>query len=97
MGFTLIHEGISGAVLNKDNSMMLTWGVDSTIRVWKNQQDTNAFYSLPPRLIKLRAQIETGVEVSSTDNSIKVTGTREYVVRKRDYLQLLEEYKKTKK
>ena len=96
VGPSLIHDGIEGAILNNDNSMVLTWASDSTARIWKYNYDTSIF-RLPPNLMKMKAQIETGVELSLTDNSIKILYPLEYLKRKKEYLKLYQEYLEKKR
>ena len=96
IGTSLIHDGIKGAKMNADNSLVLTWGIDSTLRIWKYNKDSG-IYDLPPALIKLKARLETGVEISTADNSIKIIDVPDYNRRKQEFLRLLKQYEGKKK
>lgn len=87
LGPSLIHDGITGAVISSDNRLILSWGIDSTVRVWKNNHD-NSIYRLPTDLMKIKTKLITGVEISPYDNGIKSIDPRSIDSLKKVYQKL---------
>ena len=91
IGPSLIHPGINRAVISGNNQFILTWGSDanpdSTVRVWKKNNDTS-IYRLPKNLMELKAKLITGVEISASDNTIKVIDARSIDSLKKVYQKL---------
>jgi len=79
---TLIHDGLNGAVANKEHTVILTWGTDSTVRIWQKIFDTADIRRLSPRFFKLAVKMATGVEMNPTDYSIKIIPPKEYLTQR---------------
>ena len=91
-GISLIHDGIKGAFFSDDNKLLFTWGLDSTIRVWQRNVDTIDSH-MPPRLIKMKIQVMTGVEMDENDFNLKIIPVREYIGRRDEFITELMKYK----
>ncbi len=91
LGPSLIHDGVNGAVFNNDKSMILSWG-DRTARIWKLSADTG-IYQLPAELMKMKAKLQTGVEMSAADLSIKSIAPAAYFELQENYKWLYKKYK----
>ncbi len=85
IGPSLVHDGIYGAAISKDNSMVLTWGSDSTARIWRSTHRDTGIFRLPLQLMKLKAQLQTGVEVSPIDQTLKIIFPEAYIKKLEEY------------
>ncbi|GEO11161.1 ATP-binding protein [Segetibacter aerophilus] len=91
IGTALVHDGIKGSAFSPDDKFVLTWD-DSTARVWRYTNDS-AIFRLPSNLFKLRSQVETGLELSPSDNStLRIIPLPEYNKRREEYVKLYNEY-----
>jgi energy-coupling factor transporter ATP-binding protein EcfA2 len=85
-GTSLIHDGINGAWFSNDKKLVFTWGTDSCLRIW--QATTNLISTgMPARLIKMKIEIATGVEMNSRDFNINIIPVRNYLNRKQEFEQ----------
>lgn len=84
---TLVHDGINGATSNMHHNLILTWGADSTVRIWQYFNDTTSIRRLSPDAFKNKIQMETGVEMNPADYSIKIIFPADYIKRKDAFLK----------
>ncbi|CAN5464106.1 hypothetical protein BH11BAC3_BH11BAC3_27630 [soil metagenome] len=97
IGPSLVHDGIYGAAISKDNSMILTWGSDSTARIWRTTKVDTGIFKLNPELMKLKAQLQTGVEVSPSDQTLKIIYPEAYIKKQEEFKELLDKVRGEKK
>lgn len=91
----LVHDGVEGACLNADGSRVITWGGGSTLMIWKKEEKESerALFKLPPELMKMKCQVETGVRVLEIDHStIQPIPYAEYILLRDKFLVLYNEY-----
>lgn len=71
----LIHRrDIYGAAFSNDDSRLLTWSQDSTVRLWNQAPDAviqSADKDLPATLLYLQAKVLTGAEIDNTTKTIQ--------------------------
>jgi hypothetical protein len=89
-GISLIHDGVNGLFLSNDKKLVITWGIDGCVRMW---QATNNIVTkgMPAKLIKMKIEMATGVEMNSKAYNIKIIPALEYKKRK---AEIAEEEKK---
>jgi hypothetical protein len=80
---SLIHTGqIYGTAISHDNNKILTWSIDSTVRLWhriKKADSIGADLDYPASLFKLQAQVLTGVELDPISNELKTIDVNKWI------------------
>ncbi|MCW3109800.1 MAG: hypothetical protein JWQ09_4306 [Segetibacter sp.] len=89
---SLIHDGVKGVAFSNDKNLLFTWGADSTIRLWQKTEDTIDAH-MPAKLIKMKIQLITGVEMDEKDYNIKIIPVRDYKIRREEFMREEKEYK----
>ncbi len=95
-GPSLIHDGLYGAIISADKKTILTWSSVGTVRIWRFS-DNAGIYRLPGQLVKIKGQVQTGVELSEPDHEIVQMDSATYAQRKQKLLDLEARYKSLKK
>jgi energy-coupling factor transporter ATP-binding protein EcfA2 len=91
IGSSLVHAGeIYGSVFSRDDQRIITYGQDSTARVWQlspaavlQQPDKD----LPPDLLKLQAQVLTGAFINDTTSEVNYLPLSEWKTLRDQWLQ----------
>ena len=91
-GISLVHDGVYGASLNSGNGIILTWGSDSAVKIWEENKDTTML-RMPPKLLKKKVEVDTGVELDEDKYVIKRIPYADYFKRRKEFLEEYNVYK----